>query len=141
MRSRRAQTHRTSRQEIDGLRAVVARDLADASLTDLSPDRQFATAYNAALQLSKMVIACTGYRIIGPGHHQTTFQALPLAMGSELVGLSRYFDTCRRKRNVIDYDLASAASETEAAELVEKACEFKDRVESWIFENHPDLAL
>jgi hypothetical protein len=123
------------------LRDVVARDLADASLADLSPDRQFATAYNAVLQLSKMAIACAGYRIVGPGHHQTTFVALPLAMGPEVAGLARYFDTCRRKRNIIDYDLASAASETEAEELVEKADEFKDRVERWITTTHPALAL
>ena len=123
------------------MRAVVARDLADASLADLSADRQFAIAYNAVLQLSKMVIACAGYRIVGLGHHQTTFGALPLVMGSDLAGLARYFDTCRRKRNIIDYDLASAASETEAEELVEKADEFKDRVERWIAVHYPEFAL
>jgi hypothetical protein len=28
-------------------------------------DRRFATAYNAVLQLAKMVIACAGYRVAG----------------------------------------------------------------------------
>ena len=32
------------------MRALVARDLADAQVPGLSADRRFATAYNAALQ-------------------------------------------------------------------------------------------
>jgi hypothetical protein len=47
------------------LRAVIARDLQDAALSGLSADRRFATAYNAVLQLTKMVIACAGYRVVG----------------------------------------------------------------------------
>ena len=66
-------THQTSKQEIDNLRALITRDLADAAVVALSADRRFATAYNAALQTAKMVIACAGYRVTGLGHHQTTF--------------------------------------------------------------------
>jgi hypothetical protein len=51
-------------RELDGLRAVVARDLTDARVVGLSTDRQFATAYNAVLQLAKMAIACAGYRVV-----------------------------------------------------------------------------
>jgi hypothetical protein len=43
-------THRTSKEELIGLRELIARDLADAAVEGLSSDRQFATAYNAALQ-------------------------------------------------------------------------------------------
>ena len=38
-------THRTSKKELDGLRVLIARDLADAAVKGLSSDRQFATAY------------------------------------------------------------------------------------------------
>ena len=44
--------HRTSPQEINDLRAVVERHLADANIDALSNDRRFATAYNAVLQLT-----------------------------------------------------------------------------------------
>lgn len=104
----------------------------------LSADRRFATAYNAALQLAKMVIACSGYRVVGPGHHQTTFEALETAIGSSVSALAAYFDTCRRKRNQVDYDLVHAATETEAEELIEKAGEFRDLVENWIRKHHPN---
>jgi hypothetical protein len=63
------------------------------------------------------------------GHHAITFQAAHLAIGSEAAALTDYFDTCRRKRNVIDYDNSSVATETEAAELVRKAAEFHALVE------------
>jgi hypothetical protein len=54
------QRHRTSKQELDGMRALIKRDLADAAVAGLSADRRFATGYNAALQAANMAIACAG---------------------------------------------------------------------------------
>ena len=42
------QRHRTSKQELDNMRTLIARDLADSGVDGLSADRRFATAYNAA---------------------------------------------------------------------------------------------
>jgi hypothetical protein len=87
-----------------------------------------------------MVIACAGYRITARvGHHQATIDAVTLAM-PVTAGYMRYFDTCRRKRNQLDYDMAGVISETEASELVEKATEFFAEVERWIAANHPAFA-
>ena len=98
--SRTVQQHKTSVKEIEGLRQLVTRDLADAAIEKLSADRRFATAYNAVLQLSKIVIACAGYRVTsGTGHHQKTFEAVKTALGKPSESLADYFDTCRRKRN------------------------------------------
>jgi hypothetical protein len=36
------QLHTTSKQELDGLRALIERDLTDAALAGLSADRRFA---------------------------------------------------------------------------------------------------
>ena len=64
--------HKTSKKELDELRALIARDLEDAAVQELSDDRRFATAYNAALQTAKMAIACAGYRLAStPGHHRS----------------------------------------------------------------------
>ena len=49
------------------------------------------------------------------------------------------FDRCRRKRNVIDYDDAFVATETEAKEIVTRAKELVEVVEQWIVKNHPSL--
>jgi len=110
--------------------------LQDAAIPSLSADRRFATAYNAILQLSKMVIACSGYRVTGSGHHLTTFDALEIAMGRPIADFAAYMDACRRKRNQVDYDCAHAATDTEAVELLEKAEEFRGIVENWIRKHH-----
>jgi predicted nucleotidyltransferase len=77
------QRHRTSKKELDDMRALVARDLADAGIAGLSADRRFTTAYNAALQAANIAIACAGYRVTAKtGHHKMTFYSANLALGS-----------------------------------------------------------
>jgi hypothetical protein len=139
--TRRAQTHKTSRQELDELRAVVGRDFQDAALVGLSDDRRFATAYNAVLQLATMAVACSGYRVTAKqGHHENTFVALRLAVGQPVAKLAQYFNACRKKRNKLDYHLAQIVTETELQELLEKAKEFQELIENWISQNHPQFA-
>jgi len=138
--SNEVQRHKTSKKELDKLRAVIRRDLADASLDGASADRRFATAYNA-LQAAKMAIGCAGYRVVSAGHHRISFDVVKLAIGKAADPYSDYFDRCRRKRNVIDYDDAFVATETEAKEILEKAKEFAQIVEKWIVKNHPSLKV
>jgi len=115
--------------------------MKDAALKGLSADRSFATAYNAALQTAQMTIVCSGYRLAStPGHHKTAFEAVPLAMGASTSSLAAYFETCRRKRNLVDYDKAQVVSDTEAAELMAKASELLALTEKWIKANHPQLS-
>src|SRR5271166_6614279 len=97
---RKVQLHTTTKQELDGLRALIKRDLT-----------------NAALETAKMVIACAGYRVAStPGHHRLHFDAARIALGSSADRFLDYFETSRRKRNVIDYDYAFVATDTEAEE-------------------------
>lgn len=135
---KRLERHSTGIQEIKGLRKLIARDLTDAAVPGLSADRTFAIAYNAVLQLSKMVLACAGYRVSAslPGHHQTTFEAARPVLGRVAQPLTDYFETCRRKRNIIDYDSAEVIVNSQAQELLEKTAEFKELVEAWIAKNH-----
>jgi len=114
--------------------------LQDAHVSGLSIDRQFATAYNAVLQLAKMAVACAGYRVVGAGHHRTMFEAVELAMGAHMTTLTSYFDTCRRKRNMPDYDAANVVTDTEVTELLTKAEEFREQVEQWIVQHYPHFA-
>lgn len=134
------QRHRTSKKELDSIRALISRDLADAGVAGLSADRTLATAYNAALQAAKMAIACSGYRLTtGAGHHKISFEAVKFALGPAAGPYADYFDRCRRKRNLIDYDAAYVATETEAEEIVTKTKEFVEMVERWIAKVHPSL--
>ena len=136
----KVRAHKASKKELDELRAVIARDLEDAAIQELSDDRRFATAYNAALQASKMAILCAGYQLAStPGHHRLTFEAARLALGASASGYLDFFEACRRKRNVIDYDHASVATHTEAEEIVAETKDFFELVQRWIAANHPKL--
>lgn len=66
---RRLRPHQTSPQEIADLLRVVDRDLADAEVPQISADRRFATAYNAAPQLATIALHAAGYRAARAGHH------------------------------------------------------------------------
>ena len=136
----RVRPHSTSRQEVDALRAVIDRDLADAAITQISEDRRFATAYNAALQIAKLVLACAGYRVTGQGHHQTSFEAIDLAIGSPAAPYAIFFDTCRRKRNMVDYDMSGIASLTEVEQVISEAVAILALAEQWISQSHPSLS-
>jgi hypothetical protein len=86
--ARKIDTHHSSKQELDELRAVVKRDLADAALPALSEDRRFATAYNAPLQVARMATACVGYRVAAvPGHHALSFECAGFALGNKPTNL------------------------------------------------------
>jgi hypothetical protein len=138
--ARRVQPHKTSLQEINDLRAVVARDLADAAIAETPADRRFAVATNAALQLARVVLACRGYKTAGSQHHRTAFDALEAAMAPSAATDAATFGQCRRKRSIIDYDTAFVASESEAASLLQQAAEFGEVVEDWIRHKHARVA-
>lgn len=73
----------------------------------------------------------------GRAGRQISFEVVKPAPGKAADPYSDYFDRCRRKRNVIDYDEAFVATETEAAEVLTKATEFAAVVERWIAKNLP----
>jgi hypothetical protein len=138
--NKEAQKHKTSKKELDNMRALIARDLADAAIAGLSSDRRFATAYNAALQAANMAIACAGYRIVSKvGHHRVSFESVKLVLGKPADKYADYFETCRRKRNTIDYTFSNVATETEAKEILAQASQFYGEVEDWLAKNHPSL--
>jgi hypothetical protein len=132
--------HKTSREEIDALRSVIARDLADAELGRLSHDRKFSSLYNACLQAAKMVIACSGYRVKGSGAHKTTLACLRFAMGKAVDDRVRFLDACRKKRNIATYDRAGIVTSMEVEEINAFAASFVTLVESWISANFPEYA-
>lgn len=131
--------HVTNKSEIKDLINLVDRDLKDAKIKQLSTDRRFATAYNAALQLSTIVLHVYGYRTKGTGHHWVTFQSLPYTMGKNQKNRADYFDACRAKRNVTDYDRVGEISDSDLNELLKEVLKFKKDVFDWLRKNYPNL--
>ena len=83
----------------------------------------------------------TAFRGIVPRREieKITFYSATLALGAGAAKYADYFETCRRKRNVIDYTRSHVSTETEAKEIVEKATVFCEFVEAWIDSKFPIL--
>lgn len=85
-----------------------------------------------------MAIACAGYRSVGKvGRHRVSLESTKLVWGR--TAHKYYFETCRRKRNMIDYTFSNVATETEVKEILAEAAEFYNQVGDWISKKHPSL--
>jgi len=132
--------HQTNRKQIADLFEIVDRDLADARTARLSSDWQFGIAYNAALKLCTILLYAEGYRPERALAHYRTLQALPLILGDKRRRDADYLDSCRIKRNTVEYDVAGRTSPEEAAELIEFTDELQQDVLDWLRNGHPELA-
>jgi hypothetical protein len=130
--------HQTSRQEIDDLLAIVARDLADAGGA-ISADWRFGIAYNAALKLCVILLHASGYRPEKTLQHYRTIAALPEILGEQWKDAADYLETCRRKRNIVEYDRVGVVTEQDASELAAFCRELRQEVLAWLNKNHPEL--
>ena len=131
--------HRSSRQEIADLLAIVERDLNDAKSGGISSDWQFGIAYNAALKLCTILLCAEGFRAGQGLQHYRTIQALPLILGTERQDDANYLDVCRVKRNTVEYDRSGATSHSEAQELIAFVEDFRVDVLDWLRQQHPEL--
>jgi len=131
--------HETSSQEIANLFGIVDRDLADAA-GSISPDWRFGIAYNAALKLCTILLYASGYRAERVLQHYRTIQAMPLILGSDRKADAEYLETCRKKRNIVEYDYVGGATDDEVDELISFVKELRSGVLDWLRENHPQLS-
>ena len=121
-----------SKAEIADLFNIVERDLEDSSQTEISHDWQFGIAYNAALKLANILVRGSGYRVKGQGHHMNAIAMIPLILGPHTKDDSEYLETCRRKRNIVEYDYVGGATEGDVIELREFVKEFQTEVLEWL---------
>jgi hypothetical protein len=128
----------TNREEIANLLAIVERDLRDAT-GRISPDWQFGIAYNATLKLCTILLRAEGYRSAHGLQHYRTIMAMPLTLGASRKKDANYLDTCRIKRNRVEYDYVGGASEDDVEELLDFAKELRRDVLVWLKDHHPEL--
>jgi hypothetical protein len=137
--SNRVTQQPSAKAELDSLRSIVARCFSDVTAKGLSADARFIMAYDAARTLSVMIVRAAGYRPRSVGGHYNTFLALEAADPPAFAALSAYFDGCRNKRNISEYDGAGGVTDTEAEELLKAAQKFAVDAEAWIKANYPAL--
>ena len=125
--------HTTTKAEINGLLAIVDRELQDSQVDGVSADGRFSHAYRAALTLATVLLHASGYSPSrGQSHHYRTLEAIPEILGADAKDDAAYLQSCRAKRNAAEYDAANEASETECAELVKFSKEFRATVRAWL---------
>jgi hypothetical protein len=122
----------TSKDEINDLLKIVERDLEDSAQKEISEDWQFGIAYNAALKLASILVRASGYRIKGQGHHMNIIAMIPLVLGAHKKDDADYLDTCRRKRNIVEYDCVGGATDLDVQELRDFVYEFQKEVLIWL---------
>jgi uncharacterized protein (UPF0332 family) len=131
-------SHKSSKKEIADLLRIINRDLQDAA-GNISADWRFGIAYNAALKLCTILLYAEGYRPEKALQHYRAIQALPLILGSHHETDAKYLDTCRNKRNVVEYDYVGGVTEEDVAELIAFVDELRKEVIQWLNKQHPDL--
>ncbi|NLW30012.1 MAG: hypothetical protein GXY77_00985 [Fibrobacter sp.] len=131
-------SHKTSTKEILQLFEIVKRDLNDARQTGISADWRFGIAYNAALKLCTILMYSEGYRPEKNLAHYRTIQALPLILGPEREDDADYLNSCRNKRNIVEYDYVGGATVHDADEIIEFVIDLKNDVEDWMKKAHPE---
>jgi hypothetical protein len=132
--------HKTSAREIADLLAVVDRDLKDATAGEISTDWKFGIAYNAALKLCTILLHASGYRPEKALAHYRTLQSLPLILGNARKADADYLDTCRTKRNTVEYDCVGVVTDDDAKELMDFVRALRKDVLDWLKKNRPELS-
>ncbi|MDY6973151.1 MAG: hypothetical protein SV775_12580 [Thermodesulfobacteriota bacterium] len=132
--------HRTDPKEIENLLMIIDRDLEDAG-GSISNDWRFGIAYNAALKICTILLYAEGFKAERTLQHYRTIQALPLILGKERKDDAEYLDSCRSKRNIVEYDYIGAVTGNDADELIDFVKELKSDVLDWLKKNHPELYI
>ncbi|MBL6992172.1 MAG: hypothetical protein ISR65_20475 [Bacteriovoracaceae bacterium] len=129
----------TSKQEIIDLFKIVDRDYNVSAQEGITYDWQFGIAYNAALKLANILVRASGYRVKGQGHHMNVISLIPDILGMHKKDDSEYLDTCRRKRNRVEYDCVGGATKADVTEIRGFVNEFKEEVIHWLKDNYSEF--
>lgn len=138
LRKGRVQWLPAERDEIEALRRVARRDLADAAIPELSNDARMGLAYDAARTAASMALRASGYRARPLRGHETTFDAL-LAIGAPLGRFADALQALRTQRNTLTYVTAGDTTDAEAQAALRLAVELMAQVEAWLSDQHPEL--
>jgi len=88
--------------------------------------------------MAMVALAAAGYRARGEGHHYRLIQSLrfTLELEPELIDT---LDVYREMRHSVFYAPIRIISQANADEMVELAIELRQKLTTWLRENHPGL--
>ncbi len=131
-----------SAEQIDELLAIASRQIADASLEGISADGRFNHAYDAVRVLCELALHAAGYSVPKGGRqHERSIESLKFTLGNQWATEADYFDRCRRRRHESMYDRSGVTQAGDADELLARARELHEAVNTWLRLHHPDLVV
>lgn len=134
------QRNETTIAEVVQLRQVIDRDIADASVEELSVDGRFSHAYDAALQLCILALRAEGFKVKkGQGHHKKSIESLPYVLGKDFGETADHIERCSRLRGQAIYDRIGIVQSKDVEELLEIVNELKLHVDQWLIDCHAEL--
>jgi hypothetical protein len=129
----------TSRDEIKSLLTIIERDMKDANVPEISEDRRFEAAFNAARTAANVALRASGYRTsTQAGHHIKTIESLELTVKADAKIIQK-MKILSKKRNATSYDSAGNVSKQELELALKTAAQLKQDVVVWLKRNHPEL--
>ena len=104
-------------------------------------DAAFQLAYEAMLFAGRALFFSYNLRPRAAGSHKIVVNFVAEVMGSEFKVLAEIFDNMRRKRNYLIYGVGLETSRREAANGIENAQEFIQKIEKLIQSKNPQKKL
>ena len=140
VKTNQLQAHNPSRDAVQRLLEAAQRNLADAHITEISPENRFDATYKCIMQCAMLALWINGYRTSTsqPGHHQTAIQTLPTTIGLEKTTVI-VLDALRKQRNVTDYE-GDPISDQAVIECIKQAELLHQNISAWVSKIRADLA-
>jgi len=115
-------------------------EAAKANL-DSFEETAFKAAYDAMLQVARVVVLSAGYRPIDGEQHKTTFAAAGVILGKDFEGLIRKIQSFRIKRNNCVYDPLGFVSYAEAKAIINVCVQFWNLTREYLQKQSSQLEL
>ena len=129
-----------SASDLANLIGVARREVADASLADISADGRFDHAYGAVRALCQVALLASGYSTTkGTREHERTIESIKFTIDGQWTERADYLDRCRRIRHQSLYDRAGVVQIRDADKLLETAQSLLGAIDDWLRRDHPGL--
>jgi uncharacterized protein (UPF0332 family) len=110
---------------------LARRDIKAAhTMAATDSDWAYSMAYNAILQATRALMFANGFRpASGPAQHKTAVLFAETALGESFKDEIYLFEKMRSKRHKVTYDVTGLISKDEAAQALEFAVRFLEKIE------------
>ncbi len=123
---------------IDNLMRRAGKDLKTAKRNiDADEECAFTYAYNAMLHCGLALMNSQGYRPKHSDKHKNIVRFCDAFLGREFVGLINIYDYMRKSRNKFLYEPDVPCTKKEAAEVLDSATEFLNKIATIIKKESP----